>query len=559
MDSCSSDSEPNDLPSFEKYDTLNPASQSLLGHHPIGLNPASQSLLGHHPIGLNPASQSLLGHHPIGLIRHENLDLDGSNAKSNLMGLSTALHFESANPVYNDIHNLWGMLELSAMTNPSGVPIHFVLVIDTNQINNLQKLFFIERVIECAVNKLGDTDLLSIISFNATSTICIMECVANKQCIIFDIMDRIRSEETNSNTERSDGSDLLSGLNAGIKILQEENLVSTLILLTDLNLMDSRLLQQNLTNNFPLVNFLVGTEFITIAYGLTHLSSLLCNLTVKKSGTYFYAETVDDVETIFDSHFTHMRNITFRKIQIDMCALDGARLVNLTTLNLITENLLAKKYTIELSGLAASSPKTILFKLSVRSMIQPCVHKLLSVCVSCTNNSNETVTTDLVLQVIRPAFRNPYSMPGPLDVRLNKQAVLVTMTEVMHSFNSHIMIFARTKLEEGIMKLIKSTSNSKCAKMIYFLTRFIGLVSGSYHRESLHIMNYYFSICLSERFDMGPHIEKLLEAVGTNESTYWECATTKSSHAMASRNQPYGSTLGATATTGSSNLILRIS
>lgn len=387
------------------------------------------------------------------------MSIDSCDVKRNSPALSVKAEIESHSFLYSDVGKIWGSLTLFSkpLSKPSSLMIDFVVVVDTSASMKLDgKLAFIQATVDYMLTRLDSNQTLTLIAFNHEVTLLteLMPCTPENKEHIHDII---------GNLEASGSTNISEALMTGVQVLQNrENSrkrISTLMLFTD-GLSNEGLHPDETLKSLDKLCIPTGCVFNTIGFGEDHDSRLLHAIALKAQGVYYYVETADDIPSFIAECVAGILSASIHNVRITLTCCDGARLVTLATPLAITEQKVAKEYSVALELMYGDEMKSVLFRLSLRAMSQPMnAHRLLNIKVEyidvATGNA-ELYTSHL--DIVRPAMPLIDRMPLVLDQQINRFFVATAITEAIELAKKSSFTEAQQKLMEMIEKVEQSPS-----------------------------------------------------------------------------------------------------
>lgn len=416
------------------------------------------------------------------------------------MALSMTSVLERNALTYNSIHKLWGMISLQSLCpvqSSKSIPVDFILVIDiSDSTSNESKLAFLRASFEYLLSKLDENQTFSLIAFNHEIAVLnkLVPCTQDNKLKILEIVKTLKP---------SGSSKILNALVAAVDILKQRNIsqkkrISSVLLFTDGLSSGGSAALSSLDN----IEFPHGCTLNTFGFGVNQDSKLLHAIALKTQGVYYYVNTEESIPSTLGECIAGVLSTRAHSIELDIECKDGARVVTIATPFKIEERKLAKEYTVKLELLYTGESKSVLFRLSLRSMSKPMnCHHLLNLKVTYVNTlTSETEYLSAPISLIRPSMPIIEKIPLCLDLQLNRYAAASSITEAVDLAKKLDLTQARQKLMTTINIIKKSPSGDEpyCQDVIKDLEE---CISGMFDKSTFSEAGiHYAHACASMYF-----------------------------------------------------------
>lgn len=409
---------------------------------------------------------------------------------------------------YNEAHNFWAMLKLTAIDGgfsfgvKERIGIDFVVVIDVSKsMNSDNKLPAVLATLEYMMENLTENDRFALVQFNDVATLLFDLLPMNdiNKSIVVDILHNIKAT---GNTNINDG--LITGLNI-LKSRKEENPpISRLFLLTD-GLTNRGFSHKQIIKNIKSQNNDDRMTIYCFGYGVDHSSSVLQTIAFSTAGgLYYYVKNSDKIASTFGECLAGIFSTIAYSIRVHLEAFDGCRFVKIRTKYLFNTIQSMKNYIGFLGSMYEQEQRTILMRLSLRDFKSVCEHKLFTISVSyCSAINNLQYKESATVVIQRSQKPKRLFIPLELDVQINRVTSAEAIDFAITSANENNFGIAQQTLLSAIKKISSSSSASEpyCVDLITDLTECIKYVSGpdSFVGSKVHQIHQYSTMYNQER------------------------------------------------------------
>lgn len=259
-------------------------------------------------------------------------------------------------------------------------PVNVAIVIDTSGSMRGQKISQARKAAITAVDRLRDTDIVSVILYNSSATVLVP---ATKATDRKDIISKIESVTANGNTA------LFAGVSKGAaevrKFLDDES-VNRVILLSDgkanvgpsspreLERLGASLVKQ-------------GISVSTLGLGLNYNEDLMSSLALAGSGNHIFIEQADDLIAVFNSEFNDLMSVVAGSFKIEATVAKGVRPVRVLGAK---ADISGQSVRIPLTQLYSRQNRYFVLEVEVDAQEADSTHDLVSVAVEYKNMITET-------------------------------------------------------------------------------------------------------------------------------------------------------------------------
>jgi uncharacterized protein YegL len=352
------------------------------------------------PVSISPAETSLS--------KEDKLELSAQPALSPLQGLQEVPCMVSLKGVSKDLDEI-------ERVRPS---LDLVCVIDISGSMEGAKVDLVRQTIGFLVTKLTKHDRLSLVVFdNSAFRVCpLLPCDETNRPLLEEYASRFTAEG---------GTDMLSGLECGLKVLASRrtfNTVTSLFFLSDGvdNNRDTALArsQEALTR----YRSQIRGEFTvhTFGYGSDHDSNIMCNIADQGLGAFHYVERFDSIAEAFADSFGGLVSQVARSVEVRLELLPASVQCRITKMYTKGDEEVYK-----LAAIMANESKDLVFLLEVAGapVTEPVTFPAVRAHVNylSVNGAQVTETVDLTVSVL----------PAGAQVELNaREDVLVNFYRV---------------------------------------------------------------------------------------------------------------------------------
>lgn len=424
-----------------------------------------------------------------------------NNTPNEQMALSMSSVLERNTLTYNSIHKLWGMISLQSLCPPTAlsnsISVDFILVIDVSCSTNESKLAFLRASFEYVLSKLDENQTFTLIAFNHEISVLtkLVPCTKDNKTKILEIVKSLIP---------SGSSKIFNALHAAAEILKDrpgsqKNRISSVLLFTDgLSIGGSSSLSSISNLELP-----KGCTLNTFGFGNNQDSRLLHAIALKTQGVYYYVSTEESIPSTLGECIAGILSTRAHSIELGIECKDGARMVTIATPFKIEEKQLAKQYSIKLELLYRGESKSVLFRLSLRSMSQPMnCHHLLNVKVTYINTlTNEAEHLSAPISIVRTSAPVNEKIPLCLDLQLNRYSAASSISEAVDLAKKLDLTQARQKLLSTISMIKKSSSGSEpyCQDVIKDLEE---CISGMFDRSTFSEIGMHYAHAVASMYFM---------------------------------------------------------
>lgn len=380
--------------------------------------------------------------------------------------INANVEFETKSLRFNNVHKLWGMIELLPQNCQTfdGFDLVVAFDISASMHSHLEMINWIFRFI---LDPLNENHTLTLITFNHKATVytnCV-PCTKENKSQINKIFSEIKC---------GGSTDILDCLSAGTKVLKQkiQKRPSAFAIFTDG--CQHFISPENILTELKKLD--VPCPVYTFGFSRSQDSGLLHAIAHQTCGVYQNIQTSDQVPMIINSFMNSLHNICAMDICVTFKCYDGARLITLATPYKIEEKNIAKEYTVTIPTISKNHSKTILFRLSLRKMdAQMEEHTLITMNVSAVYpNQGQIITQYGPYLIARPAMALLEKMPIILDNKLIRYTTAISITEAIDAAEKHNFVEATDKLNKTIVSI--GNSESPITKLISDLNECIKYV-----------------------------------------------------------------------------------
>jgi len=384
---------------------------------------------------------------------------DISESPSESSPLSLSVNIEKTICSHDTAHNILTSVKLQANGSPFGFAVRqrinadFVVVIDTSDsMKKEKKLVSVLATIEYMMDVLNENDRFALIQFDETATVLfgLDYLTADNKAHILTILQNI---STHGNTNISDG--LFTALSI-LGAREGDIPISRILLLTDglsncgLSHSDmiQKLKQEKLDQNLTIHCF---------GYGKDHSSSCLQTIAFRSpGGLYYFIENSDHIAAIFGDCLAGTFSTVVYSIRMELEAFDGCRFIKIRTKFPFQTHKQMKKYVGSLGSMYEQESRSVLMRLSLRSMKEG-IQQLYKVVV--TYKSAIDKKTHCIKQTI-DVQRKPEPENIPMNEELDRQINRVTSAEAIDNAISAASVKNFGTAEQIIICAIQRISQS---------------------------------------------------------------------------------------------------
>lgn len=439
--------------------------------------------------------------------------------------LSMDTFLERQTFTYNSVHNFWALVSLKSQSAllGTGLSVDFVVIIDISASMNLEcKLAYVKATIQYLLIKLTENHRFTLIVFNHNvQTLVELATMTNenKQRIL-DILTAL---------EASGSTNMAEALLRGIDILQrrpshEQSRLSTIMLFTD-GLSNRGGATKSTFEVLQETGLPHGCVINTFGYGEDHDSRLLNSIAMRAQGTYYYVQTPEAIAATFGECLAGVLSTHAHSIKVFLRAQDGARVVALATPYPINELKAAKDYDVQQGSLFQGESKSLLCRISLRSMPQPLSrHELMKIGVQYVNAlTNQVEQIETSLSITRTVVPLQENIPLILDQHINRYFAATTINEAIELAKQENYNEAQLKLYKLIERIQQSVSANEpyCLDLVKDIRECLcGMRDFKSFATGMHYAQAYSEMYFLERSTGSRHLFKIQDAERHNGYGY---------------------------------------
>jgi hypothetical protein len=465
------------------------------------------------------------------------LMMTDANAHANLMHssgtwprpaqpvLSMDTFLERQTFTYNSVHNFWALVSLKSQSAllGTGLSVDFVVIIDISASMNLEcKLAYVKATIQYLLIKLTENHRFTLIVFNHNvQTLVELATMTNEN--------KQRILEILTALEASGSTNMAEALLRGIDILQrrpahEQSRLSTIMLFTD-GLSNRGGATKSTFEVLQETGLPHGCVINTFGYGEDHDSRLLNSIAMRAQGTYYYVQTPEAIAATFGECLAGVLSTHAHSIKVFLRAQDGARVVALATPYPINELKAAKDYDVQQGSLFQGESKSLLCRISLRSMPQPLSrHELMKVGVQYVNAlTNQVEQIETSLAITRTVVPLQENIPTILDQHINRYFAATTINEAIELAKQENYNEAQLKLYKLIERIQQSVSANEpyCLDLVKDIRECLcGMRDFKSFATGMHYAQAYSEMYFLERSTGSRHLFKIQDAERHNGYGY---------------------------------------
>ena len=205
----------------------------------------------------------------------------------------------------------------SHQTTRPGVDIVFIIDLSGSMMG--AKLDLLKKTLEFMVSKLGNTDRVSLVTFNnATNKLCPLICMNDRN--------KAHISRIIAGMKAYGGTEIVQGLDMGLRILagrRISNSVSSIILLSDGK-------DNNSHSAMPRTKEILlralheiesGFSIHTFGYGADHDATLLNAMAEEKNGGFYFVEHEESISAVFSNCLGELISVIADNVQVSLTVL----------------------------------------------------------------------------------------------------------------------------------------------------------------------------------------------------------------------------------------------